>query len=109
MKRISIKEVEKILEEKGNLIKADLRFADLRGAYLHKNFCGADLRFADLSRADLRGAILSCADLRFADLRGADLRNAELNLADLRFTDIRGTMLPETKTVGANFCFSVRD
>ena len=70
MKRISIKEVEKILEEKGNLIKVDLRFADLHGA---------------------------------------DLRNAELNLTDLRFADLRGTMLPETKTVGANFLFSVRD
>ena len=70
MKRISLKEVEKILEEKGNLIKVDLRFADLRGA---------------------------------------DLRDAELNLTDLRFADLRGAKLPETRTDGANFYFSVRD
>ena len=109
MKRISIKEVEKILEEKGNLIKVDIRCTEWHGAYLHKNFCGADLRFAHHSRADLRGAILSCADLRFADLRGADLRDAELNMTDFRFADLRGAKLPETRTDGANFYFSVRD
>ena len=46
---------------------ADLRDADLRGAYLS----GADLR-----DADLRGADLSDAYLRGADLFGADLVDA---------------------------------
>ena len=44
--------------------RADLRFADLRGA---------NLRRADLRGADLQGANLRDADLRFADLRGANL------------------------------------
>jgi hypothetical protein len=51
---------------------ADLRGADLRGAYLSgADLRGADLRGAYLSGADLRGAYLSGADLRGADLRGA--------------------------------------
>ena len=58
---------------------ADLRGADLRGAYLS----GADLSGADLSGADLRGAYLSGADLRGAYLSGADLRGAYLSGADL--------------------------
>ena len=49
--------------------RADLRNADLCGAYL----CGADLR-----NADLRGAYLCDAVLCGADLCGADLRNADL-------------------------------
>ena len=44
--------------------KANLRYADLRGA----NLCNADLRYADL-----RGANLYNADLRYANLRNADL------------------------------------
>ena len=54
--------------------------ADLRGAYLR----GAYLSEADLSEADLRGADLSEADLRRADLRGAYLSEADLRGADLR-------------------------
>src|SRR5262245_14425370 len=55
---------------------ADLRGADLRGAYLH----GADLRGAYLHGADLRGAYLHGADLRGAYLHGADLRDALLEV-----------------------------
>ena len=51
-----------------NLYGANLREADLRGAYL----CGADLR-----EADLRGANLCGADLRGANLCGANLCGAE--------------------------------
>ena len=53
-----------------NGMKADLSWADLRGA--------------NLRNADLRGADLRWANLRNADLRGADLRNADLSWADLR-------------------------
>ena len=90
---------------------ADLRGADLRGAYLSDaDLSGADLRGAYLSDADLRGAYLSDADLRGADLsdadlRGADLRGADLSDAvlsgavlsgaDLSDADLRGAVLPD--------------
>jgi len=44
--------------------KADLRYANLRGADLES----ADLRYANLGRADLESA-----DLRYANLGGADI------------------------------------
>ena len=53
---------------------ADLRGADLRGAYLR----GAYIGDADLRGADLRGAYLCCAYIGDADLYGADLRGAYL-------------------------------
>ena len=68
---------------------ADLRGADLRGAYLR----GADLRGADLRGAYLRGADLGGAYLRGADLGGAYLRGADLGGADLRGADLRGAYL----------------
>ena len=86
------------------LSRADLREADLRGAYLSRAYLsGADLRGAylsgaylsraDLSGADLRGAYLSGADLREADLRGAYLSGADLSRADLSGADLRGAYL----------------
>ena len=52
--------------------KADLRYANLRGADLRDaNLCGVDLRYADLCGADLRDANLCGVDLRYANLRGA--------------------------------------
>jgi len=63
---------------------ADLRKADLSGAYLRN----ADLRNAYLRDADLRNADLRDADLRNADLRDADLRNADLRDADLRDAEL---------------------
>ena len=59
--------------------RADLRWADLRGANLSR----ADLRGANLSEANLRGANLSEANLRGADLCGANLCGANLCGADL--------------------------
>lgn len=52
-----------------NLVAADLRKIDLRGA---------NLRGACLIAADLRGVELSCTDLIGADFRDADLRGADL-------------------------------
>jgi hypothetical protein len=70
--------------------RADLRGANLSGAYLRRaNLSGAYLRRADLRGADLRGADLSGADLRRADLRGADLSDADLSDANLSDTDLR--------------------
>ena len=68
---------------------ADLRGADLGGAYLR----GADLRGADLGGAYLGGANLYGADLYGADLRGADLGGANLRGADLRGADLGGANL----------------
>ncbi len=68
---------------------ADLRYADLQGAYLR----GADLQDADLQGAYLRGADLQGAYLRGAYLRGADLRDADLQGAYLRGADLRGAYL----------------
>ena len=57
-----------------DLSRADLRWADLSGAYLSE----ADLSGANLSGADLSGADLSGANLRWANLSGADLSGANL-------------------------------
>ncbi|EDQ2305064.1 pentapeptide repeat-containing protein [Salmonella enterica] len=83
------------------LSDADLRGADLRGAYLSDanlfgaDLFGADLRGADLFGADLRDAYLSDANLFGADLFGADLRGADLFGADLRDADLRDANLPD--------------
>ena len=64
--------------------RADLRWANLRGA---------NLREADLRWADLRGA-----DLRWADLRRADLGRADLRWADLGEADLGATCLDPAQT-----------
>ena len=71
---------------KADLRGADLRDADLSGAYLR----GADLLYAYLSGAYLSGADLLYANLRGADLLGANLRNACLSGANLNGADLRG-------------------
>ena len=60
-------------------IKANLRWANLRGADLSE----ANLRGADLREADLRGA-----NLRWANLREADLRNIKLNHNTVGITNL---------------------
>jgi len=83
---------------------ANLRDADLRGAYLAgANLRRADLRGAYLSRADLTGANLrhadlSHADLSHADLAGANLRRADLSHADLSRADLTGANLTGATT-----------
>ena len=73
---------------------ADLRYADLQGAYLHRvNLRGANMRYADLHDADLHGADLRYADLRYADLHDADLQGANLRYADLHDADLQGADL----------------
>ena len=78
--------------------RADLRGADLSCA----NLSGADLRGADLSGANLFGANLSDADLRGADLRGADLSGADLRGADLRGADLSCANLSGADLRGAD-------
>ena len=81
-------------------MKANLRAADLRCAYLcNANLYGADLRGADLRDANLCNANLCNANLRAADLRGADLCDANLCDANLCNADLRGANLCD-----ANLC-----
>ena len=70
-------------------VRADLRGADLQGAYLQR----ADLRGVDLQGADLRGAGLQGADLRGAGLQRADLRGAYLRGAYLQRAYLQGARL----------------
>ena len=81
-----------------DLAGADLRRADLTGAYL----TDADLRDADLTGAYLRGAILGGADLRRSILRGAILGGADLEDADLRRADLEGAILTGAILTGAD-------
>jgi hypothetical protein len=87
---------------------ADLRGADLRGAYLRgadlygANLRDANLRGADLRGADLRGAYLRGADLYGANLRGADLYGANLYGAYLYGADLYGAYLYGADLYGAN-------
>jgi len=83
----TLKQHIKYLRGEGG-VKADLSWADLRGA----NLRDADLSLANLRGADLRDAGLSWANLRDADLSLADLRGANLRGADLRWTDLRGAI-----------------
>ena len=62
--------------KRANLVRADLRGADLYGA---------DLERANLVRADLRGANLYGANLEGANLYGANLEGANLYGADLDY------------------------
>ena len=72
------------VENKANLVEADLEGADLRGADLYlADLEGANLVGADLGRANLVGANFRGANLRGAYPRGADLRGANLVGADL--------------------------
>jgi hypothetical protein len=76
------------------LIRADLGWANLRGANLGEaNLRGANLRGANLGEANLRGANLRGATLRWATLRGATLGWANLGEADLRGANLRGANL----------------
>ena len=62
-----------------NLCRADLSYANLRGAKLG----GADLSYADLSSANLDGADLRGANLYRANLYSANLHDADLSGANL--------------------------
>ena len=77
---------------------ADLRYADLQSAYLHR----ADLHGAYLHRADLSYANLHGADLRYAYLHDANLHDANLRGADLRYADLRDADLSYANLHGAN-------
>lgn len=88
----------------GNFIEADLRGADMQGAYLENthfvraklqgaNLTGTRLWNADLAAADALGAILELAVLRSAGLASTQLQGANLSRANLRNANIISTRL----------------
>ena len=89
-------------------VRADLRYANLRGANLiNANLRGANLKGADLSNANLKGAylkgaILSGANLRYANLSNADLINADLSGANLRYANLSNAILSYVDLSDAN-------
>jgi hypothetical protein len=92
LEKLTSEQLKLIIESHGKWLssedggsRADLRGANLSGAYLR----GADLRYANL-----RGADLSDANLRGADLRGANLSDADLSGADLSGADLDYSCLP---------------
>lgn len=110
MRKISKKELEKILDNHLHWIKKDCEGwedmrADLSGTNLlgvnlcAVNLCGAILRDANLYRADLRRA-----DLCGANLDRADLRKANLCEANLRGADLCGANLYDANLSEANLC-----
>ena len=96
--------IEAILKEHGYdcLHDADLRYANLCGAYLSCAYlCGADLSHANLRYANLSDAYLSCANLSDAYLSCAYLSHADLshaNLSDANLRDANHVQLSIAKT-----------
>jgi uncharacterized protein YjbI with pentapeptide repeats len=82
-----------------NLMRADLRGADLREADL----AGANLSEADLIEANLRWAYLWGADLSKANLSRANVVKATLLNARLCDAKLDGADLSNTSIIGANF------
>ena len=93
MKKLTQKQINKILEEhkhwlnedcKGwETMKVDFSYCELNHTDLsHTNLSGAYLRGAILRGADLSYANLSCANLRGVYLSGANLRGAYLSGAE---------------------------
>ena len=116
MKKITKKELKTILEQHklwldsnekegkcADLTDADLRFANLYGAYLTgADLRGSNLNFANLRRADLTSADLSHTNLTSVDLSGADLRYANLTDTDLSRADLAFANLSDANLSGAD-------
>ena len=83
-------------------LDADLREANLRGAYCYmSDFSGASLGGALLAEANLERANLAGNALAGIDFRGADLTNASLQGSDLAQADLRGARLIHANLQGA--------
>ena len=79
-----------------NGMRADLRWANISGAYLSGAYLsGANLGGANLNGATLRGADLRWANISAAYLRGADLRGARITGATIENANLRGAIMPE--------------
>jgi len=116
--------LEEAVELGVNLFCADLRNADLGGAYLadanlsNADFSGANLFNAVLWQSSLIGARFCNVGLRYADVRYAKLKKAvlrssdltcaqflqsDLTKADFRDSDLEGAQLRGTNLTGTSF------
>ena len=87
----------------GDLINADLSYADLEGVNLRRaNLHGINLRNANLAYAILDNVDLSCANLENADLDGANLYNANLTKANLVWASLCDADLRYTNLIFSN-------
>jgi hypothetical protein len=92
-----------LIKDAAESSKADLRRANLSGAYLSRaDLIGANLNGADLRRANLIGTNLSKADLSGADLRRANLIGAYLSGTNLSKANLIGAYLSDADLSGAN-------
>ena len=98
MKKLTQKQINKILEEHKHWLNKDCEGWETMKA----DFSSCDLRDANLSGANFRYANLSCANFRYADLSGADLCDADLSGADLCDADLHGANLRDADLHGAN-------
>jgi len=90
-------DVDTLLLKTSELVRNEVRCGQKAPSKRNKTFGrGADLIAADLRKMDLRGANLRGACLIAADLRGTDLSGADLIGADFRDTDLRGTDLSKS-------------
>jgi uncharacterized protein YjbI with pentapeptide repeats len=90
-------EVAPLLQRTSELVRAEYRGPDHRGADL----IDAKLAGTNLRGANLRGALLIATDLRGADLRDADLIGADLRDADIRGADLTGSLFLTQAQVNA--------
>jgi uncharacterized protein YjbI with pentapeptide repeats len=87
--------------------RANLRGADLSCADLsYANLSYANLSDANLRGAKLRGADLSGADLSYANLSDADLRRANLRGANLSDANLRDANLRDANLSGADLSYA---
>jgi len=90
------------------LVKADLRWADLSGAFMleadvrEANLLGAKLKATGLYSARLQGANLQDTNLEEAYLPGAKLQKATLNFANLQRANLLEAELEEANLEWAN-------
>ena len=106
--KIVLEKHRKWCADEGDGERANLSYADFRGAYLrgadlsYADLRGANLSYADLIHANLSYANLIDASLRSANLRSADLCGANIIDADLSYANLRDAYLSYANLCGAN-------
>jgi Pentapeptide repeats (8 copies) len=86
--------------------RADLAWADLRGAQMWKTLAKGKLKDAQLQGAFLKEAQLQGAQLNSAQLQGADLSNAQLQGAELSYAKLQGANLRGAQLQGADLSYA---
>ena len=102
---------KKLLENKNDLVGANLQNADLSQKAYEKIELEADFSYANLQEANLRGANLQGANLSgaklqgtvliVANLQGADIQNVNLQEANLFRANLQGSELYRANLQGA--------